>query len=357
MEKTQTGHTRAWGGSDNELGVATGVTASLGLHYVTVQELAIWQTQRGGNILGAVAFAAERPSFPATIFPQAWVPMPLLGSDAVFEVWSSATPVVRDNGNGIIGARNADLLFACLSLDEGGDIETASRDAYCRIFDYLDSRSHGHLLRVWNYFPRINAEVDKLERYRGFSIGRHDAFIAKGRAINKIDVPAACALGSQGGPMVIYFLAAKEPGLPVENPRQLSAYHYPEQYGPRSPIFSRALLTEVRENHLLFISGTASIVGHESLHIGDAPAQARETVANVQAIIRQAAVAGLTSAGDQLDLYFKAYLRHPAHRPILENALFEAFGSRAKVIYLQADICRGDLLLEVEGVAIGAPRQ
>src|SRR3546814_13424709 len=39
---------------------------------------------------------------------------------------------------------------------------------------------------------------------------------------------------------------------------------------------------------VLFISGTASIVGHQTLHAGNVAAQAHETLTNLQSIVGQA---------------------------------------------------------------------
>ena len=302
------------------------------------------------RMLGAVAFGAERPHVASPDLPYAWIDMPLLGREgAVFEVWLSEEPVVRDVAHGITAARNDDILFGCIEIEQQTTLDAASYLAYSRIFDFIDSREYGHLLRVWNYFPEINCDADGLERYRRFCRGRHEAFIAKGRVVSD-DAPAACALGTRSGPLVVYFLAARRAGRRVENPRQLSAYHYPEQYGPRSPTFSRAMLASRTEDSLLFISGTAGIVGHETLHVGDAVEQARETAANVLAVIEEARRAGLAYATSKGQLSMKAYLRRPEFLPIVRDALAEAFGSGTDVVYLQADICRSDLLLEVEAV-------
>jgi enamine deaminase RidA (YjgF/YER057c/UK114 family) len=150
--------------------------------------------------------------------------------------------------------------------------------------------------------------------------------------------------------LIIYFLAARRAGRAVENPRQTSAYHYPAQYGPRSPTFSRGMLMQTKGKPMLFISGTASIVGHETLHVGNAAEQARETVTNIVAVIAQAQRAGLDAASSSARLFLKAYLRHPDYLPVVQNRLTQTFGPEVNAIYLQADICRSSLLLEVEGV-------
>jgi chorismate lyase / 3-hydroxybenzoate synthase len=129
----------------------------------------------------------------------------------------------------------------------------------------------------------------------------------------------------------------------------VSAYRYPQQYGLRSPLFSRAMRIERAGQRVLTISGTASIVGHETRHVGDPKAQIDETIANIQALMRTAgyAVSPSTTAG--AGLLLKAYLRRPDYLPTIEGALQRAFGG-AQVVYLQADICRAELLVEVEGM-------
>lgn len=306
---------------------------------------------RGGfesRMLGAVAFGAERPEFAPPNGPFAWVDMPVLGAGAVVEVWLSDEPVVREEAPGILTARNDDVLFGCLEVEQQTSFDAAAYGAYALLCDFIDSRGYTHLLRAWNYFPGINSDAEGLERYQRFCRGRHDAFVASGRLVAN-DAPAACALGSRSGPLIVYFLASRKAGRRVENPRQVSAYHYPAQYGPRSPTFSRAMLTSASRDALLFISGTAGIVGHETRHVGNAPEQARETIANLLAVIDEARGAGLRY-GARGVFSAKAYLRRPEFLPLVRDALAQAFGAGIDVVYLQADICRADLLLEIEAV-------
>ena len=105
-----------------------------------------------------------------------------------------------------------------------------------------------------------------LERYRQFNIGRQDAFLDSHRGATG-NVPAASAIGLAGGPLSVAFLAGATPALAVENPRQVSAYLYPADYGPRSPTFSRAVRATLSGQEALFVSGTASIVGHRTVPV------------------------------------------------------------------------------------------
>src|SRR3546814_7354125 len=75
----------------------------------------------------------------------------------------------------------------------------------------------------------------------------------------------------------VYWLAARTPGTPVENPRQVSAYRYPRQYGPQQPSFARAMLPPPGSAMPLLLSGTASVVGHATAHVGELLAQDRKS--------------------------------------------------------------------------------
>lgn len=349
MEKTQTSHSGHQHRNDNRLRGGSRAATALEVNYLVPDDFTA--RRFNGHLLGAVAFGSARLDFASADCPFAWVDMPVLNRDAVIETWTSRQPVVREDAPDISGAHNEDILFGCLQMDADRLNETTFL-AYCRLFDFIDSHGYGHLLRVWHYFPQINASGSGLERYQQFSVGRHEAFALKGRRMLQRHAPAACALGSRSGLMVVYFLAARRPGQPLENPRQISAYHYPAQYGPRSPAFSRAMLAQLDDEPLMFISGTASIVGHETLHAGDADAQARETVSNLVALIGESKRVGQYSAGTLGNPLLKAYVRRPEYAAILEKHLVQTFGSGTNAVYLQADICRADLLIEVEGVCL-----
>ena len=348
MEKTQTDAGRAQRRNARDL-VTAGNEVVLALDYLTRREFMAHQARCLGMILGAVAFGERRPRVATPDCSYAWVDMPVLNDDSVFEVWTCAQPVVREDAGGLASAGNEDILFGCLQIKQDCRLDAATFIAYSRIFDFIDRRGYCHLLRVWNYIPQIHADEDGLERYARFNVGRHDAFTAKRRVIG-MDAPAASALGSRGTDLVIYFLAARKPGQVVENPRQTSAFNYPAQYGPRSPTFARAMLMQTAGTPQLFISGTASIVGHATLHRGDVTAQAQETVANILAVIAQARRTGLDAADPNAELLLKIYLRHAGDLAAVRHCLLQTFGAATNAVYLRADICRADLLMEVEAV-------
>ena len=300
------------------------------------------------SILGAVAFGKQPETVPEGI-STGWVNIPCFDDATFWEVCISESPIIRSTIENISISKNDDFLFGVIEVDEGNNIENTSYEAYTRLFNVIDKEGYPHLLRIWNYFPDINDDQNGLERYRHFSIGRHEAFENKGRDIRMENIPAACALGSVSGPLVVYFVASKSAGAPIENPRQISAYHYPAQYGPRSPTFSRALMMKTRAGMPLFISGTASIVGHETLHIGDPLLQVKETLNNIDAVVNHARLSGWEPLEDKPEILLKVYLRDSDYLDIVKTQI-KLLGPFVKAFYLQADICRADLLLEIEGV-------
>ena len=286
------------------------------------------------------------------------VAAPLLGrsAGALNEIWYSAESCRSGEAAGIRFRLDDNVLYGVIDVEEAAyrgsplPLQQAAEDAYRRIFALLDRESCPHLWRAWNYLADINVERDGLERYRQFNIGRHDAFVVSGR-LAQGNVPAACALGTTRGPLTIAFMAGRTAPTPIENPRQVSAYNYPSHYGPRSPTFSRAAFAQVPGQELLFISGTASIVGHQTLHVGDVAGQTRETLANIAALLEAANGRTRTTPYALPELSLRASIRHAEDYPSVQAIVEEQVGADAPVVYVQADICRNDLLVEVEAMA------
>jgi chorismate lyase/3-hydroxybenzoate synthase len=344
-------------------------TAALQLDYLSADQIAAQSPSWWGNVLGVVGF--ERlPAIQGARVPITASMTPRLGAnDNLCEVWRVAGPQIRlSNGaakQSRVHYRFCDeLLFGSISIEEraiaagqpgharadgdSGALLRATEIAYGEIFGVLQETEHRHLIRIWNYLPEINREADGDERYRHFNSARQLAFRNSGRA-SMGSVPAASAVGSPAGsPISIYFLAARRPPKMIENPRQTSAYHYPPKFGRHSPMFSRACVLSEPAGTNLFVSGTASIVGHETIHQGDVAAQTRETMANINALLAEAnRVMG--AARYSLDrLKFKVYVRQPADLGAVEGALAGSLRSSTPIVYLQADVCREDLLVEIE---------
>ena len=311
------------------------------------------------SLLGAICFSlSDMPS--ELEMPCMRVPMRRLdATEDVCEVWHGSGALTQGRHGEIQYRHDDGLLFGVMTLSEASfqsdtgktPLQQATESAYRRIFELLDQAHFPNLFRVWNYIADINACSFGLERYQQFNRGRQDAFIAHGRDVAG-NAPAACALGFVEGPLTIAFLAGKVAALNIENPRQISACQYPPQYGPRSPTFSRASLVRLSQVEVLFISGTASIVGHATLHSGDVVAQTRETMANIEAVLTEANRHAAQPGFDLAALSYKVYVRHPADQELIRAELVRCVGNSLKAVFLQADVCRQDLLIEIEATGM-----
>lgn len=291
------------------------------------------------------------------------IPLPELGGTTSAEVWISPSPVQVGRVSGVSYASNGEVLFLQLRSDEYAPdaLQPLTAIAYRRLFAVARAQGYPHFLRIWNYLPDINQECGGLERYRTFCAGRRQVLDATLAGV-ETRLPAASALGfprafptdgehmGEGG-LRLYALAGREAGEQIENPRQISAFHYPPEYSPRSPSFSRAVLSRSVDGECrLYISGTASVVGHASRH-SDLIAQLDETLVNLAALLAEA---GRRAATPLQPALLRVYLRPDYDPAPLRERINQAFGRAAPMVFLQADICRQELLIEIEGLAVSA---
>jgi enamine deaminase RidA (YjgF/YER057c/UK114 family) len=222
------------------------------------------------------------------------------------------------------------------------------------------------VVRVWLYLGDIVGMEGREQRYQELNRARTDFFArvpfpasplpgARGGTV----YPASTGIGTDGTDIVMSCLAlatqrADVRAVPLENPRQTAAYDYAAHYSPKSPKFSRAMAVAWGAYATLFVSGTASITRSESRHPGDATAQTHEVLDNIEALIGEDNLArhGLPGAGATLrDLgvgrvYVKRLEDYAKIRRVCEARLGEV-----PLTYTLADVCRPELLVEIEGVA------
>jgi len=273
------------------------------------------------------------------------IPLPPLGTSAPRECWSVDAAVVHGAEGALCWAAGGGWRFVAVEIDEAayGGIEAASARAYDVLLAQVATSPERHLQRIWNYLGAINGGDGDDERYRLFCNGR-----ARGLAAHGITrYPAATAIGHHGrkGLLQVYALCATEPGRALENPRQVSAWKYPRQYGPTAPSFARAMRLP---DGALAISGTAAVVGHASYHVGDVAAQADEAVANLRTLLEQAALPAFDASSP-----LKVYVRRPQDAGQIAAALARYLDPSVPRILLQGDICRSELLVEIDGWRFG----
>jgi chorismate lyase/3-hydroxybenzoate synthase len=281
--------------------------------------------------------------------------LPWLGGALAREIWQADGDPVEGQSDGIFWRQVGDLLAVRLVVDDPPDSDPEARvaAAYRQLIACIRTLGCPHLVRAWNYMPAINQGEGDAERYRRFCSGRAQALDEM-----KVEIPAlsACtAIGTDEPRLRIYLLTARSPALHIENPRQVSAYRYPRRYGPRSPSFARATAVPgAADQTLLLISGTASVVGHETRHVGDVVAQAGEIVANIETLLEHSAEQIGRPARFSFDRHslIRVYVRDPADWPRVEARFREAWPD-VRLAAFRGDICRSDLLVEIEAVTGG----
>jgi chorismate lyase/3-hydroxybenzoate synthase len=306
-------------------------------------------TYRRGDARAALAEAGTLAVFgfgsdgPAHDDPR-WLRVALHSLDPLtpLELWLVDAPVSRGRTGAVCWASGGGWLFAAIELDEAplGGAGAAAAHAYDQLRRLVEARAEHHVLRVWNYLDAINQGEGDAERYKQFCEGRAagmGSFFAEG-------FPAATAIGHHGpaGRLQVYLLACDQPGARVENPRQVSAWCYPRQYGRTPPSFARAMLLPSRDT--LAISGTAAVVGHASAHEDDLRAQLEETLTNLEALLGNAGVPAAFNARSPL----KVYLRHPQDAAQVRQSLQHRLPG-VPLLLLHGDICRSELLVEIDG--------
>jgi len=237
--------------------------------------------------------------------------------------------------------------------DPEADAARAAEVLYRKLIRALGESRFGYPLRLWNYLPAINHGQGDHERYRRFCVGRGRALEAAG--LNDARMCAATAIGSDQSRsdqpvMQLVALVGAAPGISIENPRQVSAWNYPRRYGPRQPAFARATGIDLENGRAgLLVSGTASVIGHATAHSGDSLAQTDEAASNLDALLGHAA--GVMNrphlARFNADSLARVYVRHAEDWSAIEQRLRKRWPD-VKLCALRGDVCRGDLLVEIE---------
>ncbi|MEJ6484559.1 hypothetical protein N0Y54_25130 [Nostoc punctiforme UO1] len=250
---------------------------------------------------------------------------------------------------------SADRLAGVLIKEVTFPLEQSAYEIY---LNFLELTKDWNLFRIWNYVPYINEETEGLENYKSFCKGRSLAFEKfYGQNFN-VKLPAASAVGINDNKFVLYFIGGQAPTTHIENPEQIPAFYYPSQYGPRSPSFARGTLVKQNGKRVGYLSGTASIKNHASVTLRNISEQFHTTFDNMRLVFeRMGFLETMNYYGSlpdpaKYDRTFKVYIRHQEDADYIQKLFAQSIWASEDdhIIYLQADICRSELDIEIEAI-------
>ena len=271
------------------------------------------------------------------------------------EDWISDMPVSRGEAGNVAYAHDKRLLIGRVALDLNLPTDETYSKAYQEVLSTTRQSGFPFLLRTWHYFPDVNRIENGVSRYELFCCGRNQALAETMGGKQPDDAAAAqcCAasvIGIRSSEHNMFFLAACDAGMPVENTDQTAPWKYPQIRSEARPLFARAIWHPA--SSAMFISGTASIVGSKSMYVGDTSAQLRRIFENLNRLFE---ARGVGTGAERHFNYLKIYLRHAeavkSLRADIEICLKERNMSSDAVVFFEGEVCRPELDVEIEALA------
>ena len=315
-----------------------------------------------GKYLPATTYIPQTSCFGNSIIVELFA----VGSD------SANIEITRHNENSVqIDADGLSVLFCgdICSDDEPLFSYDRSLNAIHKMQSLLQQAGYdiSDLYRTWLYQGHIVDAEGDTQRYKEINRARSDVFYGQKfitqflpQDFRGIAFPSSTGIGADDYDLVISCQAIKSQRddliiVPLENPMQVSAFDYGEVYSPQSPKFSRAMAVVAGSDTKVYISGTASITDSESRFVGDPAGQTHQTLDNIAALVTPDNLArhGINGFGATLEhfavarVYVKNRDDFPAIRQVCEQRMPET-----PIVYTFADVCRPELLVEIEGVIV-----
>lgn len=224
------------------------------------------------------------------------------------------------------------------------------------------------IMRTWLYQGSLVLDEGASQRYKELNRARTDFFKDRKflrkhlpeRYAEAAIYPASTGIGADGQDVVMSCFALKTIRedvviVPLENPNQTSSFDYAEIYSPQSPKFARAMAFLVENMCQIFISGTASITESESRFPNETLKQAEQTIDNIERLIAGSNLARYGIEGYDANIgdlvSARIYVKYPADYEAVKKICDERLKGIPK-IYLLADLCRPELNVEIEGIAV-----
>ncbi len=247
------------------------------------------------------------------------------------------------------------------------DFDATSREFDPDLFQLIESifETEGFnihdIVRQWNYIGHITSSTNEIQHYQAFNEMRA-RFYDKTNWIQQ-GYPAATGIGMCMNGLLISLIAFTSKSdniriIPIDNPLQVAAHHYSQSklIGKSihnlhaTPKFERAKIILDKSCGICFVSGTAAIRGEESMHCMKADSQTRQTMENIYFLLSETNLKqyGITDFSTTL-ISIRVYIKHMHDFNLIKSEV-DKHWPEIPAIFVQADICRNELLVEIEGV-------
>jgi enamine deaminase RidA (YjgF/YER057c/UK114 family) len=142
------------------------------------------------------------------------------------------------------------------------------------------------------------------------------------------------------------------------NPGQIDAHKYSEvvlegnSLEKCTPKFERAKLVTIGSRNYVYVSGTASILGEKTVHAGDVEKQTLTTIENIKRLFSKENQEELGLKFDVSEIQFshlRVYVKNMEDVPAVKKICDAELNCKSS-LFLESDVCREDLLVEIEGV-------
>lgn len=267
--------------------------------------------------------------------------------NSVVQCWQSSTAVTRQKVGTFTIHQAQQFAMVAATAPAKGDPAVQAERLYGELHQVSVKLDMTNIWRIWQYLPDITGPSGVENRYQRYCAGRRRAIALAGWKDSQL--PAACLLGDQGDDILLYALIGRSPGISIENPRQVSAFQYPARYSKASPAFSRAVAVTDKPSQSLYVSGTSSITGHASRHTSVLD-QLAETFDNLRSLLEESSRYCVEARkGIEALQPLKIYIRHLTDYSPIRNWMTQELPAGHPILYLRGDVCREELLVEVEG--------
>ena len=247
-------------------------------------------------------------------------------------------------------------------------VREQSREVFSKIAGVLETEKMpvSSIIRQWNYIEKItDYDTTGHQHYQDFNDAR--SLFYQGSEW-PTGYPAATGIGTRWGGIMIDLdaLRCEDRSVQVcgvDNPLQVAAHAYSQEVllgeedktllHKTTPKFERAKAVWKEDHGFVYVSGTAAIRGEQSLEGVGIEKQTQATLENIEYLVSRENLnrSGIPVTEDATLITFRVYVKHWEDMEVAKRIVTERYPD-LPAIYTLTDVCRSELLIEIEGIGI-----